>query len=382
MKYILPFVLLGLIISACKKEQKATMTEPVAKNTVTTSSFGTLPDNTAVTLYTLRNKNGVEMKVMNYGGIIVSIKTPDKQGNLADVVLGFDSLSHYVKGNPYFGALIGRYGNRIARGKFSIDETAYTLATNNRPNHLHGGIKGFDKVFWNIEVLPDSSSLKLTYTSKDGEEGYPGTLNVEVIYTLTDNNEVKIDYTATTDKKTVVNLTNHTYFNLTGNLTNDILGHQLTLNADQFLPVDRALIPTGELKAVAGTPFDFTSPTVVGTRINDKDEQLGFGKGYDHCWVLKDYAQGTVRKVAELYEPQSGRVMEVSTDEPGIQFYSGNFLDGMLKGKGGEIIKFRTGLCLETQHFPDSPNKPAFPSVLLSPGETYKTSTVYKFSAR
>lgn len=384
MKYILPFILLGFIITACKKEQQTTttVTEPVAKNTVTTSSFGTLPDNTAVTLYTLRNKNGVEMQVMNYGGIIVSLKTPDKQGKLADVVLGFDSLSHYLKGSPYFGALIGRYGNRIAKGKFSIDGTSYTLATNNRPNHLHGGIKGFDKVFWNIEVQPDSSSLKLTYASKDGEEGYPGNLNVEVIYTLTNDNEVKMDYNATTDKKTIVNLTNHTYFNLTGNPANDILGHQLMLNADQFLPVDRTLIPTGEFKAVAGSPFDFNSLTVVGTRIIDKDEQLAFGKGYDHCWVLKNYAKGNVQKVAELYEAQSGRVMEVSTDEPGIQFYSGNFLDGTLKGKGGEVIKFRTGLCLETQHFPDSPNKPAFPSVLLSPGETYKTTTVYKFSAR
>ncbi|HEY3405855.1 MAG TPA: aldose epimerase family protein [Ohtaekwangia sp.] len=383
MKYVFPLMALVVLMSACKKEQKETTVEPPAlENTVTSSVFGTLADGKEVKLYTLKNKNGVEMSVINYGGIIVSLKAPDKQGNFADVVLGYDSLSQYVKSNPFFGALIGRYGNRIAKGKFSLDGKTYTLAANNGVNHLHGGPKGYDKVFWNIEVLPDSSSLKLTYASADGEEGYPGNLNAEVVYTLNDSNELRIDYKATTDKKTIVNLTQHTYFNLSGNGVNDILSHQLMMASDKFLPVDKTLIPTGELKAVAGSPFDFNTLTTIGTRINDKNEQLAFGGGYDHCWVLNNYTKGSVRKVAELYEPQSGRVVEVSTDEPGLQFYSGNFLDGTLTGKGGTVYKYRTGLCLETQHYPDSPNQPAFPSVVLNPGETYQTTTIYKFSAR
>ncbi len=379
------FALLSLIclalFTSCKKDQKVSeeTQAPVAKHSVTTSPFGVLSDGKEVTRYTLRNSNGVEMSVINYGGIITSLKTIDKQGQFADVVLGFDSLSSYLKGSPYFGALIGRYGNRIAKGKFTLDGTSYKLATNNNENHLHGGLKGFDKVFWNIEVLPDSSSLKLTYTSADGEEGYPGNLSSEVVYTLTDADELKIDYHASTDKKTIVNLTQHTYFNLTGDANQDILSHQLMMDAPQLLPVDKTLIPTGELKSVTNTPFDFNTSTTIGSRIAQDDAQLKFGLGYDHCWVLKPSDGKTLRKVAELSEPTSGRVIEVSTTEPGLQFYSGNFLDGTLIGKGGIAYKHRSGLCLETQHYPDSPNKPSFPSVVLSPGEHYSTSTVYKF---
>ncbi len=378
---LLTLMSISLLISSCKKDQKPSeeTQAQVSRHSVTTSPFGTLPDGKEVTRYTLVNANGVEMSVINYGGIITSIKTADKQGKFADVVLGYDSLSSYLKSSPYFGALVGRYGNRIAKGKFTLDGTSYKLAVNNNENHLHGGLKGFDKVFWNIEVLPDSASLKLTYTSADGEEGYPGNLNTEVVYTLTDANELNIDYKATTDKKTVINLTQHTYFNLTGDANQDILNHQLMLEAPQYLPVDKTLIPTNELRSVTGTPFDFNVLTTIGSRIAQSDEQLKFGLGYDHCWVLKPSDGKAVRKVAELYEPNSGRVVEVLTTEPGIQFYSGNFLDGTLIGKGGVAYKYRSGLCLETQHYPDSPNKASFPSVLLNPGDTYTTSTVYKF---
>ncbi len=379
------FTLLSLIgltlLVSCKKSQKVSeeTQTPVAKHSVTTSPFGVLPDGNEVTRYTLRNANGVEVSVINYGGIITSLKTIDKQGQFSDVVLGYDSLSSYLKSSPYFGALIGRYGNRIAKGKFTLDETSFKLATNNDANHLHGGLKGFDKVFWIIEVLPDSASLKLTYTSADGEEGYPGNLISEVVYALTDADELKIEYHATTDKKTIVNLTQHTYFNLTGDANRDILNHELMIDAPQLLPVDKTLIPTGELKSVTNTPFDFNRLTTIGSRIAQDDEQLKFGLGYDHCWVLNPSDGKTLRKVAELFEPTSGRVVEVSTTEPGLQFYSGNFLDGTLIGKGGVAYKHRSGLCLETQHYPDSPNKPAFPSVVLNPGETYTTTTVYSF---
>ncbi len=381
------FTLLSLIsfvlLVSCKDKKVAEQTQaPAPKHSVTTSSFGVLPDGKAVTRYTLRNSNGTEISVLNYGGIITSIKTADKQGQFADIVLGYDSLSSYLKSSPYFGALIGRYGNRIAKGKFSLDGTSYSLALNNEQNHLHGGTKGFDKVFWNIAVLPDSSSLKLTYSSVDGEEGYPGTLTTNVTYTLTDADELKIDYRATTDTKTVVNLTQHTYFNLTGNAKQEILNHQLLIDAKQFVPIDKTLIPTGELKSVVNTPFDFTTLTTIGDRINQDDEQLKFGIGYDHCWALNKSDGKTVRKVAELYEPISGRVVEVSTTEPGLQFYSGNFLDGTLTGKGGVVYKYRSGLCLETQHYPDSPNQKTFPTVVLNPGETYSTSTVYTFSIK
>jgi aldose 1-epimerase len=300
--------------------------------------------------------------------------------------LGYDSLSSYLKSSPYFGSLIGRYGNRIAKGKFTLDGNTYTLVQNNEENHLHGGLKGFDKIFWNIEVLNDSTSasIKLTYESADGEEGYPGKLQAEVVYTLTDDNELKIDYKAVTDKKTIVNLTQHSYFNLSGNESPDIMSHELMMDADHFLPVDKTLIPTGVLKPVANTPFDFKTSTRIGARIDQQDEQLKFGGGYDHCWVLNNYdsTSDVVRKVASLYEPNSGRLMEVFTTEPGLQFYSGNFLDGTLTGKNGVRYMHRYGLCLETQHFPDSPNKPEFPSVVLNPGEEYRTSTVYRFSVK
>ena len=352
------------------------------KHTIVTSSFGTLPDGRPVTRYTLRNLKGIEVSIINYGGIIVSLKTPDKLGQFADVVLGYDSLSSYLKSNPYFGALIGRYGNRIAKGKFKLDGTTYTLPVNNGENHLHGGPQGFDKVYWNIEVLPDSASLKLTYTSVDGEQGYPGNVTSEVVYSLTDSDELAIAYKATSDKKTIINLTQHTYFNLTGNPQQDILGHQLKIESGEYMPVDKTLIPTGELRPVTGTPFDFTTLTGIGERISDDDAQLQAGGGYDHCWVLRNYDGKTLRKVAELYEPNSGRMLEVVTTEPGIQFYSGNFLDGTLTGKAGIVYQQRTGLCLETQHYPDSPNKASFPSVVLNPGETYQTTTVYKFGVR
>jgi aldose 1-epimerase len=322
------------------------------------------------------------MKVINYGGIITSLAMPDRHGKMEDIVLGYDSLEDYLTASPYFGALIGRYGNRIAKGKFSLDGKEYTLAVNNGANHLHGGIKGFDKVIWTAQQqhADEGVALRLTYLSKDMEEGYPGNLNVEVVYTLTDRNELKIDYKAATDKKTIVNLTQHTYFNLTAG-KQDILSHNLTINADRFLPVDKTLIPTGALKPVDNTPFDFRKPMMVGKRIGEKDEQLKFGNGYDHCWVLNAAKDG-MNNAATLYDSISGREMVVYTTEPGLQFYSGNFLDGSNKGKNNIVYNFRTGLCLETQHFPDSPNKPAFPTVVLNPGETYTSQTVYKFSAR
>jgi aldose 1-epimerase len=377
--------IVALYITACspKKEAQTETPQTDTMKFVTKAPFGSMLDGKEVFKYTLTNRNGLELTVINYGGIVVSLKAPDKTGTLADVVLGYDSLSSYIKGSPFFGALIGRYGNRIGKGKFTIDGTQYTLPVNNGENHLHGGPNGFDKVFWDIEEVASSegASVKLTYKSKDGEAGYPGNLDAEVIYTLNDNNEWVIKYKATTDKKTVVNLTQHTYFNLTGDVNKDILGHELTIQADKFVPVDAGLIPTGELKAVANTPFDFTKATTIGSRIDAKDEQLERGKGYDHCWALNGAADN-LRQVASLYDPSTGRLLEVSTTEPGIQFYSGNFLDGKFITKGGVPANFRHGLCLETEHFPDSPNKPSFPSVLLEPGKTYSTTTVYKFSSK
>jgi aldose 1-epimerase len=344
------------------------------------SVFGKLPDGQTADLYTLRNEKGMTVKITNFGGIIVSWTAPDKNGHYDDITLGCDSLSGYLKGTPYFGALIGRYGNRIAKGKFSLDDTEYTLATNNIGNHLHGGIRGFDKVLWTATpVNGHEPALKLRYGSPDGEEGYPGNLQVEVVYTLRKDNSLQIDYTATTDKKTVCNLTNHAYFNLAGAGKGDILGHELMLNADRFLPVDSTLIPTGELRPVTGTVFDFSQPVAIGARINEKtDAQIVAGGGYDHCWVLKDGDKG-LKLAAVLSEPVSGRKMEVYTTEPAIQFYSGNFLDGTVTGKGGIPYAHRTGLCLETEHYPDSPNKPEFPTTVLNPGETLRSTTVYKF---
>jgi aldose 1-epimerase len=341
--------------------------------------FGKTPDG-PVSIFTLTNRSGMEVRIINYGGVVVSIKTPDRTGKMADVALGFDSIDGYLKEHPYFGALIGRYGNRIGKGKFKLNGKEYKLATNNGENSLHGGTRGFDKRLWKA-VPSGDNGIELSYVSKDGEEGYPGTLTVTVRYTLTDANELKIDYSATTDKDTVVNLTNHSYFNLAGQGEGDILQHQMMLNASRFTPVDAGLIPTGELKKVDGTPFDFRKPTAIGARIDQKDEQLKLGKGYDHNWVL-DAAKEGMTKAAEVYEPKSGRVMEVFTREPGIQFYTGNFLDGSNKGKGGKVYKFRYGFCLETQHFPDSPNKPSFPTTVLKAGGHYQTSTVYKFSSR
>jgi aldose 1-epimerase len=375
----LTVVLTVFAISCGKKKGNETMITPPTAILVTKESFGKMDDK-EVTLYTMRNRNGMEMRVMNYGGIILSISTPDKNGVFEDVTLGYDSLKDYMKASPYFGALIGRYGNRIAKGRFTLDGTPFHLKQNNGTNHLHGGVKGFDKVYWNIEDVSDSltAKLKLTYQSKDGEEGYPGNLNVEVIYSLTNENEIKIEYKATTDKKTVVNLTQHAYFNLSGNVKRDIMGHQLTIKASRFLPVDATLIPTGILQPVNGTPFDFQKPQLIGSRIGEKDVQLINGKGYDHCWVL-DKKDG-LEKIATLYDSVSGRNMEVFTDQPAIQFYSGNFLNGSNVGKGGVVYNQHAGLCLETQHFPDSPNKPSFPSTVLNPRETYQTTTVYKFS--
>lgn len=380
-------LLLVVFFTSCnsKKEVNTETNKPdsvTTKGSVTSAPFGSMPDGTPVSVFTLTNSNGLVMKVINYGGIITSLSVPDKNNKMDDVVLGYDSLGGYLKDSPFFGALIGRYGNRIAKGKFTLDGKAYKLATNNDANHLHGGNKGFDKVFWNIaeDSTDNGVAVKLSYTSKDMEEGYPGNLQAEVIYTLTDNNELKIDYKATADKKTVVNLTQHTYFNLTGG-KQDILSHHLVLNADKFLPVDKTLIPTGELKPVANTPFDFTKPTTIGARIDANDEQLKIAGGYDHCWVLNKSTDG-LNTVGNLYDSLSGREITVYTTEPGVQFYSGNFLDGSLTGKNGTVYNKRFGLCLETQHFPDSPNKPEFPSVVLNPGETYTSQTVYKFSTR
>lgn len=348
---------------------------------VTQQPFGKTKDGQAVSLFTLRNGHGAEARISNYGGIVVSLKVPDRNGKVGDVVLGYDHLDDYIKETPYFGALIGRYGNRIARGKFTLDGQQYTLATNNYPNALHGGIKGFDKVVWQPQVVasPDGPTLKLTYLSRDGEEGYPGNLSVTVIYTLLEDNALRVDYTATTDKDTMLNLTQHSYFNLAGK--GDILGHIVMIPADKFTPVDSTLIPTGELRPVQGTPFDFRTPTAIGARINQDDEQLKFGKGYDHNWVF-DKSVGEFTRLARVYEPTTGRVLEVFSTEPGLQFYSGNFLDGTLKGKGGWVYQFRNGFCMEPQHFPDSPNKPEFPSVVLKPGQTYKNLIVYKFSVQ
>jgi len=313
---------------------------------------------------------------MTYGGIVRTLEVPDRDGNLGDIVLGYDSLDEYIENNPYFGALVGRYGNRIAKGKFALDGVEYTLATNNGPNHLHGGVKGFDKVVWGAEPMEDETSvgLKLTYRSYDGEEGYPGNLKCTVIYTLTNDNELKVSYEAETDKPTVLNLTHHSYFNLGGHGSGDILAHELMLTADNFTPVDEGLIPTGEIKAARGTLMDFTRPTPIGSRIAQVKG------GYDHNYVLNN-SDGSLALAASVYEPRSGRVMEIFTTEPAIQFYSGNFLDGSNKGKGAVYNK-HNGFCLETQHFPDSPNKANFPSVVLKPGEKYTHLTVHKFSAR
>jgi len=344
--------------------------------------FGETPGGQQVRLYRLRNAGGMTAEIMNYGAIVVSLKVPDKDGNMGDVVLGYDNLQDYIKETPYFGAIVGRYGNRIAKGQFMLDGKQYTLATNNNENHLHGGVKGFDKVVWDDEPLwrPDGVGVKLSYLSEDGEEGYPGNLKVTVIYVLTNKDELRIEYEATTDKATPVNLTHHGYFNLTG-CRRDILGHELTLKADRFTPVDAGLIPTGHLSTVEGTPMDFRKPTPIGARIDNDYEQLEFGGGYDHNWVLSK-RPGAMTMAAKVYEPTTGRVMEVWTTEPGVQFYAGNFLDGTLTGKQSTVYPHRYGFCLETQHYPDSPNKPNFPSTILRPGGKHETTTIYRFSTK
>jgi aldose 1-epimerase len=350
-----------------------------AATKVSKADFGKMPDGKAVQIFTLTNEHGLEARICTYGGAVVSLKTPDRNGQMADIVLGFDSLEGYLNtAEPYFGALIGRYGNRIAHARFTLDGKVYSLPVNNGANTLHGGDKGFDKVVWTPRQLPDGG-LELTYVSKDGEEGFPGTLKATVVYHLTAANELKIDYSATTDKDTVVNLTNHSYFNLKGAGNGLILDHVLTIHASRFTPVDAGLIPTGELKPVAGTPFDFTRPTAVGSRIGQNDEQLKLGNGYDHNFVLNRTGSG-LSLAARVEEPTTGRVLEVETTEPAVQFYTGNFLDGTLKGKGGHVYPMRAALCLETQHYPDSPNHPSFPTTLLKPDQTYQTTTVYRFS--
>ncbi len=348
------------------------------------TDFGTMPDGQKVSLYTLTNANGAVAKITNYGAIVTELWMPDKNGKPADIVLGFESLSGYLGESPYFGCIVGRYGNRIGKGTFTLDGKTYSLAINNGENHLHGGLKGFDKVVWQAtaeQAGKDGVAVTLRYTSKDMEEGYPGTLSVMVVYTLTNANELRIDYTAVTDKATVCNLTHHGYFNLAGQGNGSILNHELMLNADRYTPVDAGLITTGEILPVKGTPMDFTKPTAIGARIDNDFEQLKFGGGYDHNWVLNKKGS-EMSLAAKVYEPTSGRVMEVWTNEPGVQFYAGNFLDGTLTGKGGKVYQHRYGFCLETQHYPDSPNKPNFPTTTLRPGQTYKTTTVYKFSAR
>jgi len=377
MKHVLRFPIVaiaaaGLILSANGGTMK-TEKKPFGK-----------VDGKDIELFTLTNAKGLVMSVTNYGGIVTSFLVPDKAGKMGDIVLGYNDVDSYVKNNPYFGAIIGRFGNRIGKAKFTLEGKEYTLSVNNGENTLHGGTKGFDKVVWDAKEVKtgDAVGVEFKYVSKDGEEGYPGTLNVTVTYWLTNKNEFKIDYLATTDKATVVNLTQHNYWNLGGEASGDILGEELAINADKYTPVDAGLIPTGELAAVKGTPFDFTKAAVIGSRIGADNEQLKFGKGYDHNWVLNQKKPGVMTHAATLYDPKSGRVMEVTTNEPAIQFYSGNFLDGTITGKSGKPYAFRNALCLETQHYPDSPNKPKFPSTELKPGQTYKTTTVYSFSTK
>jgi aldose 1-epimerase len=382
MKY--PGLALAVVVLASVFPRTGLASPPSGKQGVKKEPFGTLPDGTPVDLYTMTNAQGMEIRATNYGGIVVSLRVPDKKGNLDDIALGFDDLKGYLANSPYFGAIIGRYGNRIANGKFTLDGKEYTLARNNGPNSIHGGLKGFNKVVWQAERFqnPQGVGVILTYTSKDGEEGYPGNLKTKVTYTLTDKNEWIIDYEAVTDKATPVNLTEHTYFNLAGEGKGDVLGHILKLNASRFTPVDHNLIPTGKLRPVKGTPMDFTQPTSIGARIDADYKQLRLGRGYDHNFVNESARKGSDPVIAaRVKEPVSGRVLEVYTTEPGLQLYTGNFLDGTITGKQGHIYKRRYGFCLETQHFPDSPNHPDFPTTILRPGQTYHSRTIYKMSA-
>jgi len=367
-------VALVLVFSGCVNNQE----------NMKVKDFGKLSDGTKVKLYTLTNENGLIMDVTNYGGIIVRLAVPDRDGHFADVVLGYDHLADYIKDTPYFGAIVGRCANRICKGKFTLEGKEYTLAINNGPNHLHGGLKGFDKAVWDAEMFKSDNGpgLKLHYLSKDGEEGYPGNLDVTVTYVLTNDNEVKINYKAVTDQPTVCNISQHSYFNLKGQGNGDILGHQIMINADNFTPVDETLIPTGQIVSVKDTPMDFTTFTAIGARVNDAYQQLKFGNGYDHNWVLNKSKEGQMSLAASVYEPTTGRVMEVWTTEPGVQFYCGNFLDGSNIGKNGKAYNFRNAFCLETQHYPDSINHPEFPSVILRPGQQYNHATTFKFKTK
>lgn len=383
--YYILLLALGINLSQCKnvtKEQSSETAVPVKEQiTITKTQFGIMPDSTVVEKYTLKNNNGVEMEVITFGGRITSLKVPNKYGKFENVVLGFNNLEDYLRpDDPYFGALIGRYGNRIAKGKFSLNGDEYPLAINNGANHLHGGVIGFDRVIWEVTPMESENgpSLKLKYLSKDGEEGYPGNLKVTVVYTLTDENTLEVSYEATTDKTTIVNLTQHAYFNLSGDFSKPILDHEITINADNYVPVDDNLIPTGELSDVTNTPFDFRTAKSIGRDIENKNDQLVKGKGFDHCWVLNEQNKG-IRWAASAFQTESGRLLEIYTDEPGIQFYTGNFLDGTLPMPNGGTYSHRTGFCLETQHYPDSPNQKDFPSVVLNPGETYKSKTIFKF---
>ena len=351
------------------------------KHAIKQEAFGKLPDGNPVSVYTLTNVHGLEVRIMNFGAIVLSLRTPDRNGKLDDIVLGFDSLEPYFTNDPHFGSIIGRYANRIANGKFTLDGVTYSLPKNNGPNTLHGGLKGFDKALWQAEPSQDRDavSLVLGYTSKDGEEGFPGNLKTKVTYTLSDSDELTIDYQATTDKATPVNLTSHGYFNLAGQGTTDVLAHELLINADRFTPVDKNLIPTGELRSVQGTPLDFTKSTAIGARIDSDYEQMVLANGYDHNFVINRKASG-MTLAARVHETTTGRILEIYTTEPGVQFYSANFLDGSITGKQGRVYKRRSAFALETEHFPDSPNHPSFPSTVLRPGQTYHSRTTYKFS--
>jgi aldose 1-epimerase len=362
-----------------KSEETGDTNDPTAELNVNPEAFQQTVNGKQTDLYVLTNKNGVKAAITNYGGRVVSLQVPDKNGKFDDIALGYDSLSNYLNNaEQYFGALIGRYGNRIEKGTFTLDGKKFSLATNNGPNHLHGGDVGFNDRVWEAEKL-DDQNLRLTYVSEHMEEGYPGRLTAKVLYTLTPNNELRIEYMAVTDRKTVVNLTNHTYFNLQGAASSKITDHEVMFNADHYTPIDSTLIPTGKIAPVEGTPFDFTETTAIGARINNDNQQLKYGKGYDHNWVLNKEDRNTMTLAAKVTEPESGRIMKIYTTEPGLQFYSGNFLDGSVTGKKGEPYKYRTGFCMEPQHYPDSPNNPDFPSTVLKPGEIYHTISVYEF---
>lgn len=372
-KILFTILIMVLTMTGCRNSSNNRMN-------IDHAAFGAAPNGETVQLYTLTNANGCRARIMSYGAIVVSLEVQDHVGKLDDVVLGYNELADYIEINPYFGAIVGRYGNRIAKGQFDLSGKSYQLAVNNGENHLHGGLVGFDKVNWNSESVrkEDAVGVRLTYFSPDEEEGYPGNVNIEVVYLLTNRDELVVQYSATTDQPTIFNPTHHSYFNLTGNVKRDILDHRLQILADHFTPVNDGLIPTGEIRPVAGTPMDFRQLKTIGHQIDESDEQLHFGGGYDHNWVL-NHQDGSLALAARVLEPMSGRMMEVLTTEPGLQFYSGNFLDGSIKGKGDVAYHHRFGFCLEAQHYPDSPNRPEFPSVVLNPGETYTQKTIYRF---